>query len=234
MNKYSHNGLLRAVVKDNKDPKKLRRIKLQIAQTSGKEVTDWAWPIISTERPPAIGSGVYAGYFGGDPEYPFWIGEFGKNPQGIFSYGSWLNSSTLTAALNTETSVTFSTKIYQEGVKLKNGSKLVVEESGIYNIQFSAQIHNTGGGGSGELMYVWFKRNGKDISNSATAMHVSSNQYRVMTVNIFQKMKAKDYFEVYWSTTNVNIRLEGISAASLPACPHPAVPSIIVTVNQIA
>ena len=115
-------------------------------------------------------------------------------------------------------------------IYLENSSKLVVEETGVYNIQFSAQIHNTGGGGSGELMYIWFRKNGTDIPNSATAMHVSSNQYRVMTVNLFEPLNFEDYLQVYWSTTNANIRLEAIAAAS----PHPAVPSIIVTMNQIA
>lgn len=79
--KITHNGIYRAVVKDNKDPKNLKRLKLQIAQVTGNEVTDWVWPSdlngISTKIPD-IGQGVWVKYIGGDPEYPMWLGVFGK------------------------------------------------------------------------------------------------------------------------------------------------------------
>ena len=74
-------GVYRAVVTENKDPDNLRRLKLQV-QTTGPEITDWVWPVtpssVQTE-PPAIGQGVWVSYIGGDPEYPIWLGSFGKN-----------------------------------------------------------------------------------------------------------------------------------------------------------
>lgn len=74
-------GFYRAVVIDNNDPNNLRRLKVQV-QTTGPEVTDWIWPVtpssVQTE-PPAIGQGVWVSYIGGDPEYPVWMGAFGKN-----------------------------------------------------------------------------------------------------------------------------------------------------------
>jgi hypothetical protein len=222
-------GVYRAVVHDNRDPKKLRRLKVKVTAT-GEQITNWVWPVISTKRPPAIGTGVYVMYVGGDPEYPVWIGEFGEDPQGVFAFGSWSSTSDLTASINTPTAVTLNTTSFEEGVKLQSSSRLVVEESGVYNIQFSAQFHHTSGGGSGETVFVWFRKNGTNIPNSATTLHISSNTYDVMTVNLFEKMKPNDYFQVYWSTTNANIRLEHLAANSV----HPAIPSIIVTVNQIA
>lgn len=222
-------GIYRAVVHDNRDPKKLRRLKVKVTAT-GEQITNWVWPVISTKRPPAIGTGVYVMYVGGDPEYPVWIGEFGEDPQGVFAFGSWSNSADLTASINTPTAVPLNTTSFEEGVKLQSSSRLVVEESGVYNIQFSAQFHHTSGGGPGATVFVWFRKNGTDIPNSATTLHISSNTYNVMTVNLFEKMKPNDYFQVYWSTTNANIRIEHLAADSV----HPAIPSIIVTVNQIA
>jgi len=222
-------GVYRAVVHDNRDPKKLRRLKVKVTAT-GEQITNWVWPVISTKRPPAIGTGVYVMYVGGDPEYPVWIGEFGEDPQGVFAFGSWSSTSDLTTSINTPTAVTLNTTSFEEGVKLQSSSRLVVEESGVYNIQFSAQFHHTSGGGSGETVFVWFRKNGTNIPNSATTLHISSNTYDVMTVNLFEKMKPNDYFQVYWSTTNANIRIEHLAADSV----HPAIPSIIVTVNQIA
>ena len=74
-------GVYRGVVRNNNDPQNQRRLKLQV-QTTGAEVTDWAWPVdpssIHTEVP-VVGQGVWVSYVGGDPEYPVWHGSFGKN-----------------------------------------------------------------------------------------------------------------------------------------------------------
>ena len=75
-------GVYRGVVKDNKDPQKQRRLKISITQTTGSEVTDWAWPMepssINTDVP-VVGQGVWVTFIGGDPDYPVWSGAFGKN-----------------------------------------------------------------------------------------------------------------------------------------------------------
>jgi hypothetical protein len=74
-------GVYRAVVKDNRDPNNLRRLKLQV-QTTGSEVTDWAWPIEPAGihiAVPEIGQGVWVSYIGGDPEFPIWHGQFGTH-----------------------------------------------------------------------------------------------------------------------------------------------------------
>jgi hypothetical protein len=75
-------GVYRGVVKDTNDPQKQRRLKISITQTTGNEVTDWAWPMepssISTDVP-VIGQGVWVTFIGGDPDYPIWSGVFGKN-----------------------------------------------------------------------------------------------------------------------------------------------------------
>jgi hypothetical protein len=74
-------GVYRGVVQDNRDPQKQRRLKVQV-QTTGIEVTDWAWPMepssIHTDVP-VVGQGVWITYVGGDPEFPVWSGVFGKN-----------------------------------------------------------------------------------------------------------------------------------------------------------
>jgi hypothetical protein len=74
-------GVYRGVVQDNRDPQTQRRLKVQV-QTTGTEITDWAWPMepssIHTDVP-VVGQGVWVTYVGGDPEYPVWAGVFGKN-----------------------------------------------------------------------------------------------------------------------------------------------------------
>ncbi len=74
-------GVYRGIVKNNKDPLSQRRIQLVVPQTTGEEMTTWAWPLeqahTHNEAPP-VGQGVWVMYLGGDPEYPVWFGSFGK------------------------------------------------------------------------------------------------------------------------------------------------------------
>jgi hypothetical protein len=231
----NHNGLFRAVIKDNKDPKNLRRLKLQIAQTTGVEVTDWAWPIFSTARPPAIGTGVYAGYFGGDPEYPFWLGEFGTKPgdklQGVFPYGSWYSTVTQTITSGATKSITVSNTDLSQNISVKNNSKFTVEYDGVYNLQFSCQLYRDSGGGNGNTVQIWLAKNGTAIANTNTKVDVTTNApSQVASWNFFTKLKKNDYLELKWSANTSSMKILAASGGG----GIPAIPSVIVTMNQVS
>jgi hypothetical protein len=78
-------GMYRGIVLDTKDPQGHRRIKVAIPQLTDTAKSDWAWPTevsnVKTEVP-AIGSGVWVMFEGGDPSYPIWVGTFGKPTSG--------------------------------------------------------------------------------------------------------------------------------------------------------
>jgi len=228
-------GIYRAVVVDNRDPLHLRRLKVKVQSTSfsSESVTNWIWPVISTKRPPAIGTGVYIVYVGGDPEYPVWIGEFSEEPQGVFAYGSWFSSADQTVtAINTEKIMTVNNTDFSEGISVVDSSKFTVKETGTYNLQFSAQLHHRtgGGGGPGNNIYIWLKKNGTSVANSSTSLNIGSGNYAVAAWNFFVNLKYDEYVQLAWSTTTTNIALEANGASS----PSPAIPSLIVTMNQIA
>lgn len=232
----NHFGLFRAVVKDNKDPKNLRRLKLQIAQTTGVEVTDWVWPVMSTARPPEIGSGVFAGYFGGDPEYPYWIGEFGsqtpdKPYQGFFPYGSWYDTTTQTITANSTKSITVNSTDLSQNITVKNNSKFTVEYDGVYNLQFSCQLFRDSGGGSGNTVQIWLAKNGTAVSYSNTRIDVTTNApSQVAAWNFFSKLKKNDYLELKWTSNTSSMKILSASASG----GIPAIPSVIVTMNQVS
>lgn len=228
-------GVYRAVVKNIKDPQNLRRIQVIIPQITGTEVTDWVWPMISTKRPPAVGSGAWIFYLGGDPEYPVWIGEFGESNkvQGVFSYGSWFSTQDQTASsISTEYIMTVNNTDYSEGISVKDNSKFTVDYDAVYNLQFSAQLqHRTGGGGgAGDNVWIWLKKNGTNVANSATKIYIPTGKYQVASWNFFAKLKKDDYLQLAWSVDTTDIAIE----ANTTAAPAPAVPSLIVTMNQIA
>lgn len=74
-------GVYRATVVNNRDPKKQRRLQVELSTSVG-HFTDWVWPMepanITTEVP-EIGQGVWVHFQAGDHEYPAWFGAFGKH-----------------------------------------------------------------------------------------------------------------------------------------------------------
>lgn len=228
-----YEGVYRAVVKNNKDPQNLRRIKVVVPQITGDQVTDWLWPVISTERPPAVGTGTWVMYIGGNPDYPVWIGEFGQETQGVFAYGAWGSTADQTVAtINTAYDLTVNYTDYEEGITVIDNSKFKVAESGTYNFQFSAQIHHRvgGGGGPGDLFWIWLKVNGVNVPNSTGQINLSSGKYTLTGWNYVLELVHDDYVELVWAAESTNMAVEHINAAS----PYPASPSLSVTMNQIA
>jgi hypothetical protein len=109
-------------------------------------------------------------------------------------------------------------------------TRMTFAHTGTYNIQFSAQLHNTGGGGSGNTVNIWFRLNENDIASSDTKVTVPSNApYFVAAWNFIQSVAAGDYIELIWFTDNANIILEHENATAT----HPAIPSVILTAQQI-
>lgn len=109
-------------------------------------------------------------------------------------------------------------------------SRITFANAGTYNIQFSAQLHNTGGGGSGNTVNIWFRLNENNIANSDTKVTVPSNApYVVAAWNFIQSVAAGDYIEIMWFTDNANIILEQENSTANT----PAIPSVIITAQQI-
>ncbi len=109
-------------------------------------------------------------------------------------------------------------------------TRMTFAYTGTYNIQFSAQLHNTGGGGSGNTVNIWFRLNENDIANSDTKITVPSNApYVVAAWNFMLSLAAGDYVEIMWFTDNANIIIEHEDATAN----HPAIPSVIMTAQQV-
>ena len=69
-------GIYRAVVMDDNDPDKLRRLKVQVPDVHGSESSSWASACVpaGSRRQPKIGSSVWVMFEGGDPARPVWMG----------------------------------------------------------------------------------------------------------------------------------------------------------------
>lgn len=118
------------------------------------------------------------------------------------------------------------------GIRITNNSRITFDYSGVYNIQFSAQIDDTNQPAK-QVIDIWFALNGNPISDSNTKVNVDNqNSYLVASWNYMIKLNAGDYIEIYWYSTDTGIRL-AYSPATVGPPSLPAIPSVIVTAQQV-
>jgi len=144
-------------------------------------------------------------------------------------FGSFYDTTNQTAAaINTAYAVTFNTTDLSEGVyRGSPTSRIYVDEPGVYNFQFSAQLDKTSGGVG--IFDFWIRVNGVDIANSAGRVRLQGNNAELVTAwNFLTRMKAGDYFELMWSVDDTSCQITAFPAAA----PHPGIPSVILTVSN--
>lgn len=145
-------------------------------------------------------------------------------------YGSFYDTTTqMAAATNTAYAITFNNTDLSAGVSIGTPtSRITVDAPGVYNFQHSIQIINTSGGANS--LWIWFRKNGVDIPDSATEVRVQGNNTEQFAAwNCFVPMDVNDYFEIMWSVDNTAIQLLAVAASS----PVPRIPSVILTVNYV-
>ena len=145
-------------------------------------------------------------------------------------YGSFSDTTTQTAAaINTPYAMKLNTTDLGFGVYTGTpNSRVYVDQNGIYNIQFSAQLDKTGGA-TAEDIFIWIDINGTAVANSATKITLQgTNSTQVAAWNFVFRLNKDDYIQIMWSTTSTNCRILAAAAAA----PIPAIPSVIVTVTN--
>jgi len=160
-----------------------------------------------------------------------------SNDTGRRTFGQYHDTTIqLHTVLNSPKAMELNSTDFYNGMSLVNDSFgkptiLKVPSSGIYNLQFSAQINRTSGGSVAKTS-IWFRQNGVNIPNSNTHVDVIANTtYLVSSWNIYVDCQALDEIQLMWSVSSLAIRL----LAELPdlVVPHPATPSLIVTINKL-
>lgn len=144
-------------------------------------------------------------------------------------YGSFYDTTDQVAALaNTAYGMTYNATDLTQGVYIGSPtSRVYVDTANIYNIQFSAEFINTSGGTANA--WIWLRKNGADIPNSASTVRVQGNNTELVAAwNFLLQMNAGDYFEIMWEVSDVALSLHADPATAV----HPAIPSIILTVTD--
>lgn len=150
--------------------------------------------------------------------------------QKLYSGAFYDTTDQTAAAANTAYAMTLNATTYNAGVRLGSPtSRVICDNPGIYNFQFSAQLMKTSS--NAKHVWIWYRVNGVDISYSATQMTLQGNGAATVAAwNFVHQMAAGDYFELVWSTDDTDCKIEHIAAAA----PVPDVPSVILTVTQVS
>lgn len=151
------------------------------------------------------------------------------------NYGAFSSSVTQTGSVSAGTVMTFTSTDVTDGITLVSGSQLTAPISGVYNLQFSAQLKNTDN--AQQDATIWFRINGVDLPNSATQITVPVRKsagifgYAVASWNIFLNMTAGQYAQIVWLPTSTTVTVEALPSSVSPA--YPAIPSVIATMCQV-
>jgi hypothetical protein len=149
-------------------------------------------------------------------------------------YGSFTSSVTQTNPVkDTIRAFSADTTEINNGVILSANTRFVVQNAGVYNIQFSAQLQQTNNVDS--AISIWFRKNGTDIPRSNTELSIDKNQggasKLVAAWNIVESFTANQYIEIMWSSPDTGMEILWQAAGTGPT--RPVTPSIIVTVTQV-
>lgn len=105
-------------------------------------------------------------------------------------------------------------------------SRIYVAETGIYNIQFSAQANVAAGGATG-IIDIWLRKNGENVPASTGRVVVNGpNAETIASWNYVFRLTSGDYIEIAWASAESHMVLQAEAATSIA----PSVPSVILTI----
>jgi hypothetical protein len=152
------------------------------------------------------------------------------------AYGQFYsNISQTVASPNTEYRFVFNNTDLSSNVTLGTGasnSQIIINQLGLYNIQFSAQVDKALGGGTTASAYIWFKKNGTAVPSTAGFVTLDQNLQVVQSWNILANVaNVGDYYEIAYAASATVFSFPTI--AGNVTVGYPASPSIIVTVTPV-
>lgn len=152
------------------------------------------------------------------------------------AYGGFSSTLDQTGSITAGTAMTCNTVDITDGITVVSNSRFTVPNNGIYNFQFSAQFKNVDN--AQNIVTIWIKINGSDLANSATNVTIPARKsasifgFGVASWNFYLDLNANDYVQLFWLPESTDVTLEALPLSVTPA--YPAIPSLIVTMGQIA
>lgn len=149
----------------------------------------------------------------------------------VKAYGAWFDTTTQTNPVaDTRRFMQLNTQSLTDSITLVSGTRVVMPVSGIYDIEFSAQLQTS----SGKVDFdIWLIKNNVDVpwSNGRVEAEANTAAATVANWNYLVNAVPGDNFQIGWSSPSTNAQLPALSGLTSPV--RPDIPSVILTVQQV-
>lgn len=151
----------------------------------------------------------------------------------LFNYGQFSDTTTQSGSADTAYSMRVNTIDFAHNVTIVSGSRITPSNTGIYNLQFSAQLANSAN--TNLTFDIWLAYTGSNVANSNTQIDVNKSAgqlgRQVAAWNWMLPIQANDYVEIMWSCNGSTGQIFANGTQTNPT--RPAIPSVIATLTQI-
>lgn len=150
---------------------------------------------------------------------------------GFGSYGSFIDTETRLLTQDSAYTIPLNVTQFAQGVSVVSDTRITMASAGKYNIAFSLQLLNSVN--TRPVVTIWLNKNDSPVADSATDVYLGTavdTERSVAAWNFFVEADAGDYFSLMIVTNGTGVSVYGGASANPGA---PAIPSTILTVNQV-
>jgi len=153
-----------------------------------------------------------------------------------FPYAAIQRTTDKTFTANTATQITFDTNDFLNDCTNDGTDGIHVKSAGIYNYQFSVQLKNTDS--QIHSAWIWLRKNGTDISGTASKFDVISSHggvdgFVIAAANFYVQLAANDYVEMWAAASNTAVSFDATAAQVSPFV-MPSIPSVVATLSFVS
>ena len=153
-----------------------------------------------------------------------------------FPYAAIQRNTDKTFAANTATQITFDQNDFLNGCTNDGTDGIHVEQSGIYNYQFSVQLKNTDS--QIHSAWIWLRINNIDVAGTGSKFDVISSHggvpgFVIAAANFYVELTAGDTVEMWSAASNTAVTFDATAAQTSPF-PMPSIPSVVATLSFVS
>jgi hypothetical protein len=148
-------------------------------------------------------------------------------------YGSFYDTTDQPiVAINTPQAMRLNSEVSENEIRIVSNDRITIDNTGIYNIAFSAQIVDTAN--SDALVEIWLRKNNSDVIYSNTAFKLTKKGgSELLAWNFMVPANTGDYFQLMWASSALGVVIDATDSQTTPY-PAPGIPSLILTVEQVS
>ena len=156
-------------------------------------------------------------------------------------WGEFSSNANQSAVADTPTEVTYNhTDPAGDGVRIEQGSRITVNNPGVYVFEFNLQLSNA----DTQIhdAHFWLRKNNSgsegDVALTTTAASVIESHGGVpgnnnLLIDHTLVLQKEDYIELIWAPSDANVTLKAGAAVTSPYT-RPSRPSVVLNVFQVA